>query len=512
MSDAPSLGGPDLGEWIEDSTVVEGQPLVGHARGEAVLLVRDEGALRAVGATCSHYGGPLGEGLIADGKVHCPWHHACFDLRTGRVEGPPALGNIACYRLERVGSRIRVAERVEPAPAPAPAAAPARIAIVGAGASGHYAAETLRRRGYEGTVTLLGRDPSAPYDRPNLSKDFLAGKAPEEWIPLRAETYYADHGITLETGAGAVVARVDVAGRVVVLAGGRQVPYDRLLLATGADAVPLPVPGADAPHVHLLRTLADCRRLIEAAGRARRVVLVGSGFIGLEAAAALRERGLEVAVVSPDTTPFERVLGDQVGGFLRRLHEQHGVTFHLGESVAHIDADAVVTGSGKRVPADLVLVAIGVKPAVQLAEAAGLVVDRGISVDAYLETSVPGIFAAGDVARYPDPRSGKRIRVEHWAVAQAMGAAAAGNMLGDRRRFVDVPFFWTVHYDVTLSYVGHVEAVSDLEEDIKIDGSLDGRDCRVEYRENGKRAAVLTIGRDRQSLDAERTMMLQATA
>jgi len=501
MGDATPLTGPDLEQGIEEGAVAEGRPIVGHARGEAVLIVKDKGALLAVAATCSHYGGPLGEGLIADGKVHCPWHHACFDLRTGQVEGPPALNPIACFRVERVDGRIRVGERLEAPRPPARSGAPEKIVIVGAGASGHYAAETLRRRGYTGSVTLFGRDPAAPYDRPNLSKDFLAGNAPEEWIPLRPDDYYAEHGIVLEKGAGAEVARIDVSGHSIELAGGRRVSFDRLLLATGADPVPLGVPGAAAPHVHLLRSLEDCRRLIAAAGRARRVVLVGSGFIGLEAAAALRTRGLEVSVISPDKTPLGRVLGDRVGAFLRALHEQHGVTFHLGESVARIEADAVVTDSGLRVPADLVLVAIGVRPAVALAEAAGLKIDRGVVVDAHLETSAPGIFAAGDAARYPDPRSGKPIRVEHWAVAQSMGAAAARNMLGDKRPFLEVPFFWSVHYDVTLSYVGHAEDVTDA----TVDGRLEDRDCRVEYRENGERAAVLTIGRDRQSLEAEQS-------
>jgi 3-phenylpropionate/trans-cinnamate dioxygenase ferredoxin reductase subunit len=237
-------------------------------------------------------------------------------------------------------------------------------------------------------------------------------------------------------------------------------------------------------------------------GSVRRVVLIGGGFIGLEAAAALRARGLEVAVVSLDATPLGRVVGDQVGGFLRRLHEEHGVTFHLGETVARIDQDAVVTGSGERLPADLVLVAIGVKPDLRLAEGAGLTVDRGILVDECLETSVPGIFASGDAARFPDPRSGRRIRVEHWAVAQAMGAAAARNMLGERKPFTDVPFFWSVHYDVTLTYIGHAESVSH----VTVDGRLEDRDCRVDYLEDGKRTAVLTIGRDRESLEIEQQM------
>ncbi|HEX2660077.1 MAG TPA: FAD-dependent oxidoreductase, partial [Polyangia bacterium] len=329
-----------------------------------------------------------------------------------------------------------------------------------------------------------------------------AGTAQEDWIPLRPASFYTENKIGLVTGT--TVDRLDIPGRRVVLADGRRLPFDRLLLATGAEPVSLPVPGADLPHVHLLRTLADCRRLITACGSARKVALIGSGFIGLEAAAALRTRGLEVAIISPDATPLGRVLGAPVGAFLRSLHEEHGVVFHLGESVTAIEPSAVVTASGKRVDADLVLVAIGVRPSVGLASAAGLTVDRGISVDAYLETSASGVFAAGDVARFPDARSGRPIRVEHWAVAQNMGAIAAENMLGARRPFTTVPFFWSVHYDVTLSYVGHVESPADA----SLDGRLEDRDCRVGYREDGAVRAVLTVGRDRESLEAERQLEL----
>ena len=497
------MTGPDLEQGIDETAVVAGVPLLGHAHGEAVMLVRAEGEVFAVAATCSHYGGPLAQGLVVGGSVRCPWHHACFDLKTGAVLGSPAFNPISCFQVERTGVRLRVGPRLPAAPPAGVGDVTTNIVIVGAGAAGHYAAETLRAQGFRGAIHLLGRDPSVPYDRPNLSKDFLAGNAPEEWIPLRPRAYYEEKAIQLERGVE--VSRLDVAGHQVLLADGRRLGFDRLLLATGAEPVPLSVPGADAPHVHLLRTLEDCRRLIAAAGRAKRVALIGSGFIGLEAAAALRARGLEVAVISPDAAPLARVVGPQVAAFLRRLHEEHGVTFHLQQSVARIEPDAVVTTTGQRVPAELVLVAIGVRPTTALATSAGLAVDNGIVVDELLETSARGVFAAGDVARYPDARSGKRIRVEHWAVAQQMAAVAAANMLGMHRRFVDVPFFWSVHYDVTLSYVGHSESAAD----VTIDGSIEGRDCRVQYQENGKIAAVLTIGRDLQSLEAGRALELR---
>lgn len=498
MSEHAPLTGPDLAEGVDGQSLVEGVPLIGHARGEAVLIVKAGGEILAVGATCTHYGGPLQEGLVVGDTVRCPWHHACFNLRTGAVERSPALNPLPCYRIEIRGGRVRVGDRLTPPGPETRVAPPADVVIVGAGAAGHGAAEALRGLGYAGNLTLLGRDPAAPYDRPNLSKDFLAGTASEDWIPLRPREFFVERGIALETGVD--VAEIDVKGHRVNLGDGRWIAFDRLLLATGADPVPLPVPGADAPFVHMLRTLDDCRRLIAAAGTARRVVVVGSGFIGLEAAAALRARGLDVAVVSPDVEPLGLVLGPEVGAFLRRVHQDHGVAFHLGQTVTAIESGAVVTASGLRLPADLVLVGIGVRPAVALAARAGIALDGGVLVDEFLQTNLPGVFAAGDVARFPDPRSGRKIRVEHWAVAQRMGATAAANMLGARRKFDDVPFFWSVHYDVTLSYVGHVEGAFD----VAVDGSLPDRNCRVSYRQGGRLAAVLTIGRDRESLEAER--------
>lgn len=501
---AGELSGPDLATGVTEAELVEGTPLLGHAHGEAVMLVRTGDAVFAVGATCTHYGGPLSEGLVAGETVTCPWHHACFNLRTGAVDvarGAPALNAVTCFRVERAGGQVQVREKHVPPPAaPSTSAGPASVVIVGAGAAGHRAAETLRDRGYAGPITLVGRDPEVPYDRPNLSKDYLAGTAPEEWMSLRSRELYEARDIRLET-ASEVVA-LDVAARTVTLGDGRTLPFGALVLSTGADPIPLGVPGGDRDNVHLLRTLEDCRRLKAALGGARRVVIVGAGFIGLEAAASLRARGLEVAVVAPEPTPLVRVVGLEVGGFLRRLHEEHGVEFHLGQSVAEVTATGVRTVAGVEIAADVILVGIGVRPSVELARRAGLEVDGGIVVDEHLETRVRGIYAAGDVVRFPDARSGQRIRVEHWVVAQRMGAQVARNVLGERAPFRDVPFFWTVHYDVTLSYVGHAEGT----DDIHVEGSLEARDCAIEYRHGGRLAAVLTIGRDRASLLAEQRL------
>ena len=287
-----------------------------------------------------------------------------------------------------------------------------------------------------------------------------------------------------------------------VLADGGSVAYDRLLLATGAEPVRLPIPGADQPHVHTLRSLADCRAIIGNAKGARRAIVIGASFIGLEVAAALRVRGIEVHVVAPEQRPMERILGSEMGDFVRRLHEEHGVIFHLGDTVAAIEGHNATLKSGGSLEADLVVVGVGVRPRLALAEQAGLKLDRGVVVDAYLETSVPGIYAAGDIARWPDPHSGENIRVEHWVVAERQGQAAAHNMLGQRQAFDTVPFFWSQHYDVPINYVGHAEKW----DEIAIDGDIAARDCLLRYKAKGRVLAVASIYRDVASLQAELAM------
>ena len=402
------------------------------------------------------------------------------------------------------GDQVFVREKL-PAARPAPELAPAgelppSIVIVGGGAAGVAAAEMVRRRGYEGPVTLISADADPPVDRPNLSKDFLAGEAQDDWIPLWPNDFYVEQRIDLVLGRR--VSSLDPAKRIVQLDDGSQRQYGSLLLATGADPVQLPIPGATDDRVRYLRSFADSRAIVERAAAARHVVVAGASFIGLEVAASLRARGIAVDVVAPESTPLERVLGIEVGRFVRSLHEAQGVTFHLGQTVARIDGRTVTLSGGAAIDSDFVVLGVGVKPAVAIAEQAGLAVDRGISVNEYLETSAPGVFAAGDVARWPDPHTGERIRVEHWVVAERQGQAAARNMLGARERFDAVPFFWSRHYDTTIHYVGYAERW----DEVSIDGSLEALDCSVEYRRGGKTLAIATVGRDRASLEAEARM------
>jgi len=496
--------GPDLAQGVSLDQLADGGMLAGRVGDEAVLLARRGDELFAIGATCSHYSGPLAEGLMVGETVRCPWHHACFSLRTGEAIGAPAFNPVSCWRVEKRDGKAFVRDKIEPtkplAKGTGKSDASGRIVIVGGGAAGFAAAEMLRREGFSGSLAMVSSDDTVPYDRPNCSKDYLAGNAPEEWMPLRPDDWYKEHAIDLMLRTE--VAGIDAKARQVTLAGGKSLPFDKLLLATGAEPIRLDIPGADRPHVHVLRSLADSRAIIERAKQAKRAVVIGASFIGLEAAAALRAREIETHVVAPERRPLERVLGPEFGDFIRGLHEEHGVVFHLEDTATAIDDKQVALKSGGKLDADLVVVGIGVRPRIALAERAGLKVDRGVIVDAYLETSAPGIFAAGDIAKWPDAHSGEALRIEHWVVAERQGQAAARSMLGQREAFDDVPFFWSQHYDVPINYVGHAAKWDRIE----IDGDIKGRDCVARYRAGGKVLAVASIYRDVDSLTAEVAM------
>jgi NADPH-dependent 2,4-dienoyl-CoA reductase/sulfur reductase-like enzyme len=413
------------------------------------------------------------------------------------------LTPVPCYEVVRQRDRVRVGKRLPEPKLPASAdGAPVRIVILGAGAAGHCAAETLRREGYRGQLVLIGADSDLPVDRPNLSKDYLAGTAPEEWMPLRPREFFDENRIELVLGARAI--SVDTGRKQVILEGGRGYGYDRLLLATGADPVRLELPGGDLPHVHYLRTLRHSRAINTTAAKAKHAVVIGSSFIGLEVAASLRARKLEVHVVGPDAVPLAKVMGPELGAFIRKVHEEHGVVFHLGTRPRAIDAKSVTLDSGERVPAELVVIGVGVRPELSLAEKAGVAVDRGVLVDEYLQTSVADVFAAGDIARWPDRHSGERIRVEHWVVAERQGQTAARNMLGRREKFDAVPFFWSAHYDVGINYVGHAGTWDRIE----IEGNFDEHNAAVRFIAGEKTLALATIYRDQESLQFERQLEL----
>jgi apoptosis-inducing factor 3 len=509
------LTGPDLTQGIEINGVKPGELIAGHAFGEPVLLAHVAPNWFAVGAKCTHYGADLSEGVLVNETIRCPWHHACFELRNGAASCAPALNDLPSYSVLVENNIVRVtgkrdqarfrtdgaASRGSRAPEKVvldenPARGPRSVFIVGASAAGIACAEMLRRGSYRGRITLVDRDSDAPYDRPNLSKDYLAGNAPEEWLPLHPKEFFDDQKITILSG---VEARgIDTGSRTVQLSDGSVHGYGALLIATGASPIQLAINGGE--RIRYLRTLADCRGIISGIAGARRAVVIGSSFIGLEVAASLVTRGLEVHVVAPEALPLERVLGVELGELIRSVHERRGVRFHFGRTVKAVDREAVILDDDTRLAADVVIAGVGVRPNLELAEEAGLVLDKGIVVNEFLETSADHVFAAGDVARWPDAYSDARLRVEHWVVAERQGQVVARNMLGHRERFDDIPFFWSAHYDeLFIRYTGHVEHWDET----RIDGDVAKLDCAVSYLVGGRRRAIATINRDRQSLETE---------
>ena len=499
----------DLTKGFPVADLKDGAMIQGKVGEEDVILARRADEFFAVGANCTHYHGPLPQGLILGDELRCPLHHACFSLRTGMALCAPAFDAIPRWRVERLGEQLFVREKL-PALAQYPEAgaskpphSPSSIVIIGGGAAGLAAADMLRRKGYAGPVTMISADDSAPYDRPNVSKDYLQQPIPDEWMNLRVPDFYKERNIDLILNSR--VTSIDVPQKQIRMQDGKTYNFGALLLATGADPVKLPIPGARDSDLFYVRTWADARALFKKAESAKQVIVVGASFIGLEVAASLRSRGLEVHVVAPENQPFERTLGTELGGFFRALHESNGVIFHLGKTVARMDENQVTLSDGAKFQADFLVLGVGVRPSVSLAEQAGLKIDRGILVDEYLETSAPGVFAAGDIARWPDPHSGQRIRVEHWVVAERQGQVAARNILGYRERYDAIPFFWTQQFGVSLRYVGHAEKWDSVE----IDGSLDAKNCAVSYKQGGKTLAVATIERDVQSLEFEATLQAQ---
>ncbi|HXQ10894.1 MAG TPA: FAD-dependent oxidoreductase [Caulobacteraceae bacterium] len=487
--------GPDLAAGIPAADVAEGAMLAGHVGDDTVLVARVGGELFAIGAHCTHYHGPLADGLIVGHAVRCPWHHAHFCLRTGEALAAPAIDPVGHWTVEERDGTIVVRARADAPAKPKRAGGPRRVVIAGGGAAGYAAAEMLRREGFDGGVTMVSADAAAPYDRPNCSKDYLAGSAPAEWMPLRDDAWYADHDIDLRLGAE--ITSLDPGAKTVELGSGGELAYDALLLALGGEPRPLPIPGFDRAEVFTLRSLADADAIIRAAEGAKRVAVVGASFIALEVAAALRRRGIEVHVAAPEAIPLSRVLGDELGGWVRGLHEENGVVFHLGRKIEGWDGARLALDDGV-VEADFVVAGTGVAPRTGLAAAARLTVENGVVVDRTLKTSAPGVYAAGDLARFPDAHTGELIRVEHWVHAERQGQHVARSIMGDTAPFDDTPFFWSVHYGATINYVGHAEGF----DAVTIDGSLAGQDAAARFMKSGKLLAVATVGRDVESLRA----------
>ncbi len=480
--------------------------------GTDILLARVKGKYHAVGAHCTHYGAPLVEGALSGDRIICPWHHACFSAATGDVEEPPALDSLPCYEVRAEGENIIVSltdettDRRTPAMTRRNSSADARtFVILGGGAAGYAAAQALREDGFKGRVLMITREDRTPYDRPNLSKDYLQGHAEPEWMPLRAEEFYAEHDIELLRGKE--VARVEAAQKTITFTDGDTLAYDSLLVATGGTPRSLDVPGSDLKNIFVLRSFADTDAIIEAARHASRAVVIGASFIGMEAAASLAERKLSVTVVAPGEAPFEKTLGSEIGGLLRQVHEARGVQFKLGAAVVRFEGDGVVKrvvlDSGERVEADLVIVGIGVRPATDFLEGVELQRDGGVVVDKHLRAA-DGVHAAGDIAYFPSTLTYERQRIEHWRTAQQQGRVAAYNMAGKKVEFDGVPFFWTRQLDAGLLYVGHAASW----DEIIFQGDVSAQDFLAFYVKDDHVLAVAGMNRDREMAAVEELMRL----
>lgn len=476
-----------------------------------ILLARVGDRFHAVSPTCPHYGASLADGALCGKQIICPLHHATFNVVSGDLEEPPALDALVSYDVRVDGERVMVcvpeenSDRRAVSMAKRDSVDPRQFVILGAGAAGYVAAQTLREEGFRGSIVMITREDRAPYDRPNLSKDYLHGHAEAEWMPLRAEEFFAEHDIQLLFNRE--VTRVDPGAKTIVFQGGETMDYDALLVATGGAPVHLKIPGSDLKNVCVLRSFADADSIIETAGRSRRAVVVGASFIGMEAAYSLRERGLDVTVVAPSAEPFEMTLGREVGAMFRREHEKHGVRFRLSSMVygfqgAH-NVEAVTLDNGQRIETDMVSVGVGVRPETSFLEGVELDQLGGVVVDSRLRAA-DGLYAAGDIVNFAHPRTGERMRIEHWRTAQQQGRVAARNMLGRDLAFAGVPFFWTQQFDVTLRYVGHATSW----DEIIYQGDVAAENFLAFYMRDSRVQAVAGVNRDRELAAVEALMQL----
>jgi NADPH-dependent 2,4-dienoyl-CoA reductase/sulfur reductase-like enzyme/nitrite reductase/ring-hydroxylating ferredoxin subunit len=500
LSDVANLG-PDLAAGVTISDIPDSGMKTGHIGGTKALLARTGDEVFAIGATCSHLGGPLHQGLVVDHSVRCPWHHACFSLRSGEPLAAPAFDPLPHWEVEVEDSVVRVRHST---PLPTPSRyrhntrSDERFIVIGGGAAGFAAVDMLLRRGFAGEIAMISDDMAPPYDRTLLTKDYLDGRFGDDHLPLSNHDLFSEDRVRLMLRTK--IARIDPTARQVILDNGGVLSYSKLLLATGASPKPADFPGAELPHVKLLRSLDDCRNILAAAQAVQHIAVVGGSFIGLEAAASLRDRGHKVSVVAPEKQPMARIFGPELAELIAATHRDHGVDWHVGRKVDQVTKGALRLDDGTLVDADLVVVGVGVAPRIGLAQAAGLAIDNGVLVDEQLATSEPNIFAAGDIARWPDRYSGERIRVEHWAVAERQGQVAALNMMGHRQSHVAVPFFWTKHFDLSIRYVGHATNWDQL----KVAGDLASRDGLVRFVKGKRLLAVATVERDMAALEEER--------
>jgi apoptosis-inducing factor 3 len=470
--------------------------------GGEILLVKSKGVISAIGAYCTHYNSRLVNGVLSGDTIVCPSHQACFCARSGDLKEPPALNALPNYevilrdgdvviKLPEKLAKSRIPEMV----APDPARDSRTFVLLGAGAAGNAAAQSLRQAGFLGRILMISHETDLPYDRPNLDKNYLQGDAKDEWMPLRSEKFYQNRGIELMLGKK--VTKVDAVSKNISFEQGETLPYDKLLVATGGIPRTLNVPGETLRNIFTLRSYSDARAIIKSCEKASRAVIIGSSFIGLESAVSLKKRGLQVTVVAPETVPFERIFGAEIGAMFRAIHEGNGVSFRLGTSVERFEGaeavQAVLLKNGERLEADIVLIGVGVRPTTEFLQGIPREADGSIKVDDCFQAA-PDLYAAGDIARFLDSRSGEYIRIEHWRTAQQQGRDAALNMAGKKTANTNIPFFWTKQGDLGLRYVGYAQNW----DEIIFDGNPASREFIAFFIKGNRVAAVAGSRRDKQ--------------
>lgn len=485
-----------------------------------VLLARADGQYYALYPQCTHYQAPLVKGLLNGHRLVCPWHNACFDVRTGHRLEAPALNGLPTYEVRTEDGQVLVRLTTDKQSRENPMASPDEekketYVIVGGGGAAAFAAEGMREGGFTGRILMLTASNEMPYDRPNCSKDYLQGEAPDEWMPLRTDQFYEDYGIEIRTGQR--VLALDPAAKSIELATGETITYDKALLCTGGEPNALPGVSSALMGVYPLRSLHDSRILRELGKQGKRVVIVGSSFIGLEGAMSLRKLGAEVTVVGMEQVPFEKILGEKIGRVVQGWHEKEGIRFHLGRKVKEWQGEgavsAVLLDNNERLPADFVLLGLGVKPRTDFIKGILLEKDGGVKTNEYLAIT-DDLYAAGDIVHYPTADGQQRI--EHWKVAGQEGHVAGLNMARSGKQqpeatnaevqqiaYREVPFFWTNQQGKRINYIGHATSV----DDILYDGDPEKDDSFLAfYVQDNQVKAVAGLKRD-QDIIALRELM-----
>jgi apoptosis-inducing factor 3 len=486
------MAGSEWQKICPEGDLVKGVPRLVKVGEADVLLIRLEEGIFAVGNKCPHYECPLNEGAVLGHMVVCRCHDARLDLTTGKMIAAPALKDLPFYPVRIEAGEVWLGPAQKPRLAPPQGTDPRTFLIVGGGAAGNAAAETLRREGFAGRIIMVTPESDQPYDRPNLSKEFMSGEAKPEWMPLRSLKFYEDQKIELLLGKR--VMGISPREKTVTLATGETLSFDAALLATGGTPRKLPIPGSDGSGCFMLRSFADARLIVQAAEGAKKAVLIGAGFIGMELASSLRARGLAVEVVAPEALPFGAILGESVARYLVKRHEEKGVVFHLGTTVHAITgetgAKTIALANGTELKADFVIVGLGIQPAVDYLAETGLIQNGAVPVNARLETKYKGIYAAGDIAFVPYGVSGEGVRIEHWVVAERHGQHAARAMLGSDAPYEETPFFWTRQTGVSLKYVGFTREWDEM----AVRGSVEAGKFLVGYYRKGTLVAAATVG------------------